>query len=230
MTPFHQSNILHWTKMKDMETWELRVLSLLDRESNCHISKWELDLPPQFYEVKGNIVLSGPDVQADLVRSALISRDSGFWLDTSIALQKPIEEFCGELFLEKEHPDAKSICGFDNGYPPSNWTSLPPSETLQMFENWAFGARPGDPFMAAWHNNFKAFWTDRFSSWSILWYYPYRGLPWQVQHVYLTQHSAFQKTLRLDSGMLSYMMTNGKINRDPLLYGICAVRNGIGRR
>ena len=201
------------------------MLSLADRASNCHISHWDLDLPPQFYEIKGNVLLPGPVVQADLVRSALISRFGGFWMDTSIALQKPIEDFCGELFLPQTHSNAKSICGFDSGYLPDTWTSLPASQTLQMFENWAFGARKGDPFMAAWHTTFKVFWTGRVSSWSILWYYPYRGLPWQVRHVYLTQHTAFQKTLRLDTRMLNYIKANGKINHGPsALWDLCSKR------
>jgi hypothetical protein len=170
-------------------------------------------------------VLPGPVVQADLVRRALISRYGGFWLDTSIALQESIENFCGELFLPHDNPNAKSIRGFNDGYQMDCRNRLPETKTIQMFENWAFGARAADPFMAAWNITFKTFWTDRFSSWSILWYYPYRKLPWQVRHVYLTQHTAFRKTLRLDPGVLEHIEEQGKINPGPsALWDLCSRR------
>ena len=215
MPDFHQHNVLHWTKIHNMHDWELRVLSSTDAESNCHISHWDLDLPPQFFQIMGNVMLPGPVVQADLVRSAVIARYGGFWLDTSIVLRRPIDDFCGEIFLPEEVPSAKGVCGFDNGEVKQDWSTLPEAQSLFMLENWALGARAGDPFMKAWHDTFRTFWTHRFSSWSILWYTPYRQLPWQNRHVYLTQHTAFQKTLRLDPGMLEHFSAQGKINRGP---------------
>jgi hypothetical protein len=69
---FNQYNVLDWTKLHDMDEWELRILSDSDPESSCHISKWNLDLPPTYYKISGGLVPVYPMIRADLVQSAAI--------------------------------------------------------------------------------------------------------------------------------------------------------------
>lgn len=203
-----------------MTEWEVRILSDSDPESSCHISKWFLDLPPTYYDISGGLVPVYPMIRGDLVRSAAISRYGGFWLDTSVALAKPIESFCGELFVPESHDNAKGICGFSNLQ--ADWRTLPVGERLYMFENWAFGARQNDTFMQAWHQTFRKFWDDRTHAGGIHWYPPYRGLPFSLQDMYLTQHTAFMKVLHLDPGMMDYFDQFGKLVPAPSeLWRVC---------
>ncbi|KAM0806662.1 putative Capsule polysaccharide biosynthesis protein [Seiridium cardinale] len=217
---FSQYNVLQWTKLHDMDEWEIRILSDSHPESSCHISNWDLDLPSTYFQITGGLVPVYPMIRADLVRSAVIARYGGFWLDTSVTLVKPIESFCGELFLAENDRRAKSICGFHTL--TDGWQNLPIGERLFMFENWAFGGRKNDTFMAAWHSTFRTFWEGRLHAGGIYWYPPYLGLPFRLRDMYLTQHTAFTKVVHLDDGMLDYYQKFGKANPGPRqLWQIC---------
>jgi hypothetical protein len=96
-------------------------------------------------------------------------------------------------------------------------------ERLYMFENWAFGAHRNDTFMQAWQTTFLQFWHDRTHAGGIHWYAPYKDLPFSLEDMYLSQHTAFMKVLHLDEGMKEYFSNFGKLVSAPAeLWRICA--------
>jgi hypothetical protein len=88
--------------------------------------------------------LDSPTRRSDVIRINTLARHGGVWLDGSFLV-------CGRLkFLEGVLGDT----GPDFvGWYLEGWTIMP---QWPVVENWAFAARPGSPFMAAWRDEFMS--------------------------------------------------------------------------
>ena len=124
-------------RMKELHPeWEFQFFS----DGDCrHFLECECPEYLEVYDWYPRAVM-----RADLFRLLVVSRLGGFYLDSDMLLEKPLDPLTGHaaVFVVEQHLDAKV---FRQRYPRRFW-DIEPRKTLG---NYAFGAEAGHPFLTA---------------------------------------------------------------------------------
>ena len=165
-----------------MESWrkhnpdyEITLLTKKNYGGYVHIPL-EIATHPNFHD--------NPTRLADLVRAYALAEHGGVWIDSSILLKEPIDQW---LFPRYAEFSGFYIDGFTKPH-------LPP-----VIENWFFACNKGSPFMRLWRDEF----SELANYITVEKYVESRkkmGVDFEKigGPIYLAMHVAAQKVLQLD--------------------------------
>jgi hypothetical protein len=165
-----------------MESWrkhhpdyEITLLTKKNYKGYVHIPL-EIATHPNFHD--------NPTRFADLVRAYALKEHGGVWLDSSILLKEPLDNWLFPRYAE--------FSGFYLGV--GTKSELPP-----LLENWFFACNKGSPFMKQWCDEFS-----QLTQYPTVQHYvdsrKQMGVDMEKigNPVYLAMHVAAQKVLQLD--------------------------------
>jgi len=128
-------------------SWSVVVLD----SSNLFNYLDRTDLPPHWDR------LETAQHKADLIRTALLARYGGVWMDSSILLQQSLDE----LVWDRIEQQALDLAGF-------SIRAFSRNHNDDVFENWFIACKPDSHLVTRWHQVLNELWKDRYSSNGIL--------------------------------------------------------------
>eukprot|EP01024_Parvocaulis_polyphysoides_P043735 TRINITY_DN40138_c1_g1_i3.p1 TRINITY_DN40138_c1_g1~~TRINITY_DN40138_c1_g1_i3.p1 ORF type:complete len:344 (-),score=51.49 TRINITY_DN40138_c1_g1_i3:222-1118(-) len=200
MPAFMKLNVRTWKNALG-KNWEIHVLNHQQKNSKYYFLNYlrRNDLPPAFNSL--DLVK-----KSDCIRLALLHRYGGVWMDASIILIQPIDQW-----VKYRGSQPENMAGFYMGYYGTkkfNYTDF--------FENWFIAANKNAPLLQKWYEIFRQYHSKKHrKKYKIQDHDLYKNLDLSnfVRggndfRKYLTMHVAFRKAIEDDPESREYFLQN----------------------
>lgn len=146
MPEFNKLLVRNWEKILG-PTWTVRIVTLDPNSKNYYLNFISKDDLPKTFDSLN------PTVMSDSVRISLLDHHGGVWMDSSIILNKNLDDTCWNQLADENSPF--KMAGFFLVRKGSHQY-----QGKDYFENWFIAARRNLPFIKYWHKIFKTYWDD----------------------------------------------------------------------
>jgi hypothetical protein len=98
-----------------------------------------------------------PQTRSNLVRLALLARHGGVWMDSTILLQRSLDEIAWD-HIEEKSLDLAGFCTRSHSR----------DQGKDVFETWFIACKQGSHLVKRWHEVYSRLWNDRYTNSGIL--------------------------------------------------------------
>lgn len=223
MPPFYQANVMHWESILNSGNdgkWKIIVLNNLPDDENYFgnfVNKESLP-SPQFLQSKIGDAdfeqkLKSAVIFSDFVRLEVLHEHGGVWIDPSIMLHEPLNNFETALQMADF-----TLAGYSSRHQATSEFRYADS-----LENFFLMALPKNQVIKAWKDNFRRYWDIKKPKMAIENHPMYdgsTGLKMDISRYgtgikdYLNQHIALKYTLENNPSFLKQVFVIGGVNQD----------------